>query len=219
MRLSMHVVPIVCILAGIGAAALFGPLSLRERARVRAGNVLFANDSRDAHLTRSIIAAIALLLALATGFLARDFHLPGKEQADIRKRAFAAWFWSGLERDHEVICLAGGLPPALPPLSKSAQGRAAPQFLCNERIYSPRQVQSKPCDLARVSRDRPLACVQYWSHLAPYDPAEFCRWLDAMQQRYDLVASNRYPLLQDNDNDRQPEPADRVEVYEFAPRR
>ena len=40
-----------------------------------------------------------------------------------------------------------------------------------------------------------------------------------MRQRYDLVATSRYPLLQDNDHDRQPEPEDHVEVYEFVPRR
>ncbi len=216
MRLAMHLVPIVSLLTATGAAALLRPLSLRERAGVSAGNLLFANDLHGEALNRPTAVAIALLVTLATVFIARDFYRPGKEQSDIRKRDFAVWFWSGLERGHEVVCLANDLPRALPPLGKSGRGRVAPQFLCNEQIYSPRHVQGKSCDLPHVSCERPLACVHYWSHLAPYDPTEFNRWLTAMQQRYNLIASAGYPLLQDNDNDRQPEPADRVEVYEFA---
>jgi hypothetical protein len=219
MRLSMHVVPIVSLMAGVGAAALLPPLSLRERARVRADNLLFANHWHGKALNRPTAVAIALLVSLATVFTARDFYLPAKEQTDIRKRDFAVWFWSSLERGHEVVSLAGDMPPALPPLGKAGQGRAAPPFLCNEQIYSPRAARGKPCDLAHVSAERPLASVHYWSHLAPYDSAEFRHWLDAMQQRYHLIASSCYPLLQDNDNDRQPEPADRVDVYEFVPKR
>ncbi len=210
MRLSMHVVPIVCILASIGAAALIGPLSLRERARVRVG---------DEPVSRPVLAAITLLVVLAIAIAARDVYMPGKERQDIRKRDFAVWFWNAIERDHEVHCLADGLQLSIPPLSTLGQGRAAPQFLCNERIYLQRRANGKPCDLTRVSRQRPLACVQYWSHLAPYNPSIFQHWLDDMRQHYDLLATSRYPLLQDNDNDRQPEPEDHVEVYEFVPKR
>jgi hypothetical protein len=216
MRLAMHLVPIICLLAGIGTAAVLSPLSFRER--VRETDLAPSDSALREPLPRPITIVLALLMTLATAFLARDFYQPGKEPSDIRKRDFAAWFWSGLERGHEVLCLADDLPAPLPPLSKSGQGRAAPQFLCNEQIYSPRHVHGTSYDLARVSRDRPLACVQYWWHSAPYDPAEFSRWLDTMQMRYSLIATARYPLLQDNDNDRQPEPADRIEVYEFAPK-
>jgi hypothetical protein len=218
MRLSMHVVPIVSILAGIGTAALLSPLSLHERAWERAGDAR-GEDARGDRLSTPMALVVGVLFLLATAIAARDFYQPGKEQQEIRKRDFAAWFWNSVERDHEVACLADGIPSGLPPLSTLGQGRAAPQFLCNERIYSPRCANGKSCDLSRVSRERPLACVQYWSHLAQCDPAFFSNWLDSMRQRYDLIATSRYPLLQDNDNDRQPEPEDHVEVYEFAPRR
>ena len=89
-----------------------------------------------------IVIVFTLLLTLATAYLARDFYLPAKEQSDIRKRDFAVWFWSGLSAGHEVVCLADDLPLALPPLGKSGQGRAAPQFLCNESIYSPRAARA-----------------------------------------------------------------------------
>jgi hypothetical protein len=209
MRLAMHLVPIVCILSGIGAAAILRPLSLRERVRVRAGGML----------AWPVVTVIVLLLTLAVAAIVRDFYLPGKNRHDIRNRDFAAWFWSGMEREHEVLCTDEELPPTLPPLAVAGRGHAMPQFLCNQRIYSPRHVQNKPCDMDRVSKERPLVCVQYWSHLSPYDPAVLVRWLDAMRERYELVSSARLPLLQDDDNDRRPEPADCVEVYEFVPRR
>jgi hypothetical protein len=210
MRLSMHVVPIISILAGIGAAALLGSLNLWQRPSVRVDG-----DS----LTRPVAFAAALLFVLAFVIAARDVYQPGKEQHDIRNRDFGAWFWKSMERDHEVVCLADGLPRELPPLSTLGQGRAAPQFLCNERINSPRCAKSKSCDLSSVSRERPLACVHYWSHIAPCNPTIFDHWLNSMRQRYDLVATTRHPILQDNDNDRRPEPEDHVEVYEFVPRR
>jgi hypothetical protein len=213
MRLAMHLVPIVCILAGLGAAEVLRLVRWTCKSVGSSVDGLGGPSYR-----RSTTIVLVCLFTLAIVFTARDFYLPGKEQSDIRKRDFAAWLWSGLERGHEVVCLGEELPPPLPSLGKSAHGRAAPQFLCNEQIYSPRHIHGEPCDLSLVSREHPLACVQYWSHLAPYDPAELDRWLAAMQTRYDLIASDRYPLLQDNDNDRQPEPADRVEVYEFVPK-
>jgi len=194
------------------------PLARREKVTLRTVDAPASVDPSEA-LSRPVAIAIGLLLTLAAASTLRDFYLPGKELTEIRKRDFAAWFWSGMERGHEVLCLAESLPPTLPSLSKAGQGSAAPDFLCHQRIYSPQHIEGKACDLDQVSNERPLACVQYWSHLAPYDPAAFARWLDAMQQSYTLIASARYPLLQDEDNDRQPEPADRVEVYEFVPRR
>ena len=98
------------------------------------------------------------------------------------------------------------------------QNCVSPQFLCNQRIYSPSRACGRGFDVSRVSRQRPLACVQYWSHLTPYDQVAFAGWLGEMKRRYDLVSSRHYPLLQDNDYDRTPEPSDRVEVYEFVPR-
>lgn len=213
MRLAMHLVPIVCILAGLGAAEVLRLVGWTSESVGQKMDGLGGPS-----YGRGTAIVLALLLTLAVAFAARDFYLPGKEQSDIRKRDFAAWFFSGLERGHEVACLAEDLPPGLPSLGKSGQGHAAPQFLCNQQIYSPRHIQGKPCNLDLVSVARPLACVQYWSHLAPRDPAQLDRWLAAMRTHYDLIASTRYPLLQDNDNDRQPEPADRVEVYQFVPK-
>ncbi len=123
-----------------------------------------------------------------------------------------------MERDHEVLSVSGDLRRNFPPPGASWQNCVSPQFLCNQRIYSPRLSHGRPWNPERVSRRRPLACVQYWSHMTPYDEAAFDHWLGEMQQKYELVATQYLPMLQDNDYDRVPEPPDRVEVYEFVPR-
>jgi hypothetical protein len=123
-----------------------------------------------------------------------------------------------MEREHEVVSVNADLKLLFTPPGDTWENCVSPQFLCNERIYSLRQNSGQPFDYGRVSRDRPLACVQYWSHLSPYDQPAFDRWLDKMKQDYDLISSERYPMLQDNDDDRMHEPADRLEVYQFVPK-
>ncbi len=233
MRLAMHLSPLVTILAAIGATAILkwlGRSHLPSGAgTLRAGrNAVSSPHIPTSHARlRTIVppgrrnllgAAIVLLLALAVVSTARDFYSPGKEQQEIRKRDFAAWFWGSMEREHEVVCVYSDLKQTFPPPHCTWQNCVSPLFLCNERIYSPRLARGRNCDFSRVSRQRPLAVVQYWTHIAPYDQAAFDRWLDLQKQHYDLIATQRYPMLQDNDGDRAPEPPDRVEVYEFVPK-
>jgi len=215
MRLAMYLTPLVCILAAIGATTICKWLS---RNRSTSEPPQPAENFRSELRTWPVATAIVLLMMLAVLSTARDFYLPGKQQEEIRKRDFAAWFWGSMEREHEVVCISTDLKQIFPPPGTSWQRCVSSQFLCNERIYSPRHARGQIHDLNRVSRQRPLACVQYWSSLAPYDQAAFSRWLDEMKQHYDLIATQRLPMLQDNDNDRIHEPPDHVEVYEFVPR-
>ena len=216
MRLAMHLAPLVCILAGIGVATVFQWLG-RNRSTARSSRP--REDFPGEPPTWPVAAAITVLLMLVAASMARDFYSPGKEQQEIRKRDFAVWFWASMERDHEVVSISADLKRVFPPPGASWQQCVSAQFLCNQRIYSPRLARGQGFDLSRVSPRRPLSCVQYWSHLTPYDQAAFDRWLDEMKQRYDLIATQCYPMLQDNDDDRIPEPPDRVEVYEFVPKR
>ena len=214
MRLTLHVVPLVCLLAGIGAAVIFRWLG-RNRSAPQPRPV---EKRRNETLTRPATAALIALLMLAVLSTARDFVLPGKEQQDIRKRDFARWFWGSMERNHEVVSISADLKRTFPPAGATWQNCISPQLVCNEWIYSPRRARGQGYDLDRVSHQRPLVCLQYWSHLTPYDQAAFAGWLDEMQQRYKLISTQRYPILQDNDYSRAPEPADRIDVYEFVPR-
>ncbi|MGO9111765.1 MAG: glycosyltransferase family 39 protein [Thermoguttaceae bacterium] len=215
MRLAMHLAPLVCILAAIGATAVLKWLSRNRSAH---GPLQPAETDGSEPLTWPVATAIAALLMLAVLSTARDFCHPGKEQQEIRKRDFAVWFWGSMEREHEVVCVSSDLKRTFPPPGDPWENCVSPQFLCNQRIYSPQRSRGQGHDFSRVSRQRPLACVQYWSHFTPYDQAAFDRWLDEMKQCYDLIAMQCYPMLQDNDYDRVPEPPDRVEVYEFVPR-
>ena len=240
MRLTLHVVPLVCLLAGIGAAAISQWLG-RKRAS-RFGQGCLGHNERSERcpsrpklglrklshqpprevllrpsetLTRPATAALVALLMLAVLSTARDFVLPGKEQQDIRKRDFARWFWGSMERDHEVVSISADLKRTFPPPGATWQNCVSPQLVCNEWIYSPRRARGQGYDLERVSRQRPLVCLQYWSHLTPYDQAAFAGWLDEMRQRYELISTQYYPILQDNDYSRAPEPPDRINVYEL----
>jgi len=215
MRLAMYMVPMICILAGIGANTILHWLS-RSRSTVRPAPP--AEQCPSETLTWPAITVVVLLLALAALSTARDFLIPGKEQQEIRKRDFAAWFWSSMERDHEVVAIDTDLKRVFTPPGAFWENCVSPQFVCNQRIYSPRRASGQSDNLGRVSRQRPLACVQYWSHLTPYDQAAFDRWLGEMKERFELTATQHYTLLQDNDNDRAPEPPDRVDVFEFVPR-
>ena len=222
MRLAMHLVPLVSILAAIGAAAVLkrlspknSPLPPGEGLGVRA--TMSPLPPGEGLGVRAVVA-IAGLLMLAVLSTARDFCLPGKEQQEIRRRDFSAWFWPSMERDHEVLCLYSDLKQVFASPNVCWENCISPQLLCNERIYSPRRNRGQSYDLSRVSRRHPLACVQFWTHLTPYDQAAFGRWLDGMKERYDLIATQYYPILTDNDDDRVQEPPDRIEVYEFVPK-
>jgi len=215
MRLALYLVPMISILAGIGVNTICRWLG-RNRSAPQPARP--AQQYHGERLTRPAATAVIALLVLAALTIARDFVLPGKERQEIRKRDFAAWFWSSMERDHEVVAIGTDLKRIFPPPGVNWENCVSPQFMCNQRIYSPRQASGRSHDLDRVSRQRPLACVQYWSHAAPYDQAAFDCWLGEMRQRYDLTATQHYTLLQDNDEDRVPEPPDRVDVYELVPR-
>ena len=109
MRLAMHPVPLVSILAGIGAAAVFKWLSRTVIAAFPGRRAGTKRIPPGEPLTWPAAAAIAVLLMLAVLSVARDFRLPGKEQQEIRKRDFAVWFWGSMERDHEVVSVSSDL--------------------------------------------------------------------------------------------------------------
>ena len=111
MRLSLHLMPILCILAGLGAAEVLKRLGRNRGDGLviwTSGSVRSSGDGLGgpsyergvlvAPLSRLTAIVLVCLFTLAAVFAARDFYLPGKEPSDIRKRDFAAWFWSGLKR-------------------------------------------------------------------------------------------------------------------------
>lgn len=201
MRMAMHLMPLVCLLAGFGVATLLRRLAARSAARPTPRGKLIG--SRPAN-----VAAIALMI-LGTMFLARDCWLPCKDVQNLWLRDFSRWFWPSMGRDYELVCVEADL---------GEKFSVSPFYRCYQRIYSPRHAHGEPAHLERVSKTRPLACVQYWSHFEPYDAAAFGQWLDKMKRDYELVACQHYPVRSDADGDAVPEPPDRIEVYQFVPK-
>ncbi len=148
-------------------------------------------------------------MVLGTMFLVRDCWLPCKDVQNLWLRDFSRWFWPSIGRDCELVCVEADL---------GEKFSVSPFYRCYQRIYSPRHARGEPAHLERVSKTRPLACVQYWSHFEPYDAAAFGEWLDKMKRNYDLIACQQYPVRTDVDGDAVPEPPDRVEVYQFVPK-
>lgn len=205
-RLAMHLTPLVCLMAGFGAAVLLG----RRRA-TRPG---------DRATAWPVLAVFAILGLISAGSIVRDLRFPARDVEELQNRGFANWFWGALARDRELVCVKTDFGKAFPPAGTPWQCCVSASYLCNQRIYSPRHARGEPPRLDRVSRCRPLACVQYWQHETPYDQAAFAAWLEELKVRYDLelVSTERYPLLADNEGPDAPG-SDRVEVYELVPRK
>jgi hypothetical protein len=146
-RLGQYLAPSICLLAGIGAAALVARIPGRRQ--------------RHAVLR----AAVVLLIALGLVPLGREIGHPYRMEQDRLARNFARWFWPAQAREAELVCLcwdfgvvnpkAGNLWPAL--------------YLCNQRIYSPPRQRGERPQWERISLARPLRCV-VTPGVAPDDP-------------------------------------------------
>ena len=171
-RVSQHLVPAICLLAGLGAARL-SSLAKREasRRRAQAGVLVF-------------LAVFGLLLAPAA------ILRPYRDRPDSVGRDFARWFWDTKSRDAELVAAWEdlGLDFARPP-DRWAPGGAG--YRVNQRIYSRRLRRGDAADLARVSADHPLRVVFLGSALSGRQEA-FAGWLDDMERRYELAGRERH---------------------------
>ena len=198
-KFGMYAAPAICLLAGLGAAAL---TSAARRARTALG------------WQRGLLAALALV---AVGSIVRDVAMPYKTTSDQRARDFARWFWFNAEREGEAVCLKSDWNIDFSPAAWSELTWAA-TYRCNRAIYSPRQARGDPPRLEEVSGQWPLRCVEFRSGQQPYDEAARQRWLQQMCERYDLAAHDSFPLLEYGKFDRVLATVDHLEVYKFVPK-
>ncbi|MGE0609584.1 MAG: hypothetical protein AB7O62_21010 [Pirellulales bacterium] len=198
-KFGMFAAPGICLLAGLGAAAL----------------VSAAKQPRTAlHWQRGLLVALSLV---AIGSIARDVAMPYKTTSDQRARDFARWFWLNAEREGEAVCLKSDWDVDFSPATWSELTWAA-MYRCNRAIYSPRQASGHPPQLDQVTDQWPLRCVEYRSGQQPYDEAARQDWLRQMQEQYDLAAHDSYPLLEYGKFDRILTTIDHLEVYKFVPK-
>ena len=134
-----------------------------------------------------------------------------KDVQNVWMRDFARWFWTGMGRDCELVCIETDLGEKFP---------AAPSYLCNQRICFATARAGRAAAAWSKSHSLGHWCASSTGgDCIPYDPAAFGHWLQEMQQNYDLVDSQQYPQRNDADGDVGGELPDRVEVYRFLPKR
>ncbi len=196
-RLAMHLGPVICLLAGLGATGCLSWAAVR-RPRGRG----------------PVVVLLTLLALLPAGSAVRDLLWPQKSTNDRRARDFARWFWVARAFDGEVVCVKTDL-------GRNFQGPGALEgeeaiYLCNQRIYSPRHARGEPPAWDRLSASRPLRCVRFTVTGGPSDDAAFQRWLADMETRYRLVSRQPYPFPVFHG--RHDPKVNYLEVFEFIPR-
>jgi hypothetical protein len=217
-KFSMQLAPFICILAGLGAARLLALLA-----------------SRPVHLRRGIAVVIILLSCVAVGSMLRDIIYPYKAVSDLRARSFAQWYWPTAEFSGEVVDAQTDLrllakldsaAPA-PPLSFGVTDICPDlcrdlnwgiQYLCDQRIYSPRHQKGLPPRYDLVSRDWPLRVVVYRVAKFPFDQQRLDAWLAEMQSRYELAGRETYPVPRYDKRERHVITVDEITIFTFVPK-
>ena len=136
-RIMQYLAPGICLLAGLGLAALI--------VRVR-------NPRRRPCLLLAGLIALALIGVVP---LAIDANHPHRTAHADRARRFAREFWPKVCEDGEPVCLRWDL--GLGDWNSTNLNVAV--YLCNQRIYSPLRRQDHTAHWNNVSEKRPLRCV------------------------------------------------------------
>lgn len=182
-RLMMHLAPMACLLAGLGAARLI-IWRLPKTGRLIG--------------SWTVYAFVALFLLIGSGSIVRDFAKPYKYHDMLNERAFARWFWYNQAYDAELVCIYTDRESLDAPDQEVNSDWAV--YLCNQALYSQRHHRKEPPDLSRVSADHPLRCVHYdpgqrlIGAAGPRHPKKQAvgEWFDRLKTRYRLVHRQVY---------------------------
>lgn len=199
-KFSHYLAPIICLLAGIGSASLLGWLTRERRSA-----------------TRMLAPTIAVVSLVALGTIARDVVCPWKTKTTMRARSFASWFWYNTQFEGEVVCLQTDLHENFAPQGFSELSWSA-LYVCNQAIYSPRHQRGAPVDWDRVTRERPVRCVNFRPGGFEFDNQQFTHWLSEMQTRYDLVGRESFPFPCYGKSEKDLRAVDYVDIYQFVPK-
>ena len=115
-RFFLYLGPVICMLVGLGAAAILS--------RFR---------SRRWSTPAPVMVTLALLVVIAVGTSVRDFFKPYKDKCFLRDRDFARWFWPEKSFHAELVCLQNDLHQRF--YSPAEGDDLASIFFCNQRIY------------------------------------------------------------------------------------
>ena len=195
-RTMIFAAPSVCLISGLGLAALLARLPR-------------ACDHR-----RAFTSAVVGLWLAGLVVLALNAAWPYKSVADRNSRDFARWFWTEEARGADLACVKTDLGTGFNRrnwlLFRSAL------YLCNQKICSPRHRDGDPVNRAPASADRPLRCVLY-NESPETDPA--CAfWLRAMSGRYDVSRRATFVVNDPTRADDGTDDGDCYTVIDFVPR-
>jgi hypothetical protein len=192
----MYCGPAVCLLGGWGAAAWNAAVAKSHPGLARA----------------AAAATIGALALVAGSSIARDIARPYKTLSDDRARAFAKWFWFNAEAEGSVELVEGHDGRAFSPEARTELSWTA-MFLCNRAIYASEATAELPPD-----GSRPARCVVYRDPRFAFDRAARDAWLEDMQRRNELVATETFPFARFGKNERDLVTVDYLDIYTFRPR-
>ncbi len=209
-RVMLYMAPILCLLTGLGGAAILAMMNNRRRPGVPG-----ARGVPGAPAGVPAVVALALLAVIGCVASVRDFLKPYKETCWQRNRDFARWFWTDKAQGAELLCVSTDCRQ--PASSVPGDDELASVYFCNQRIYSRRHAHCLPPQLGRISKDHPLRCARFRPNIATaQDEARFQEWLRSMEAKYRLVAREKYPLTFFV-HEKELQYVDQVELYEFVP--
>ena len=197
-RVALYLMPLICLLAGIGLAAAIGWFARRRPQR--------------ATWLWAILLATA---AIPVGSAVRDVVQPGRTASDIRARDFARWFWYEQAQQAEVVCLKSDWKLDMVPYAFQYWYSAL--YWCNQWIYLPQRGRGEPPHLERVTAQWPLRCVLYHTRRHPPEPKALAGWLGSMAGRWKLVDRRPYYVTHEERHG-QVIDVSTIEVFEFVPK-
>ena len=133
-RVTQHLAPMICLLAGLGIAPMLARL-------------------KDPAQWRAAVSTLAALLAIfGGGMMVHDVVRPYKQPYDEQMRDFARYLWRERASDAHLACMSRDLHLDFASAALRGSGAAQAQYLCNQAIYSPRRRNGEAWpDLTMVS--------------------------------------------------------------------
>lgn len=191
-RTMQYTAPIICLMAGLGAAVLL------ERVK---------RDATRRHLTAAAICGLAVL-----GFVSavRDVARPYKTRYDLASRTIVRQLIATTPPETQLVCVYRDLGRDLAPGCFEWEHSA--RYQCNLAIYGParsRPAPAKPFTLENA----PLRCVVYSVPHFQVEPARREVWLDEMERDHRLVGHGKLDVHADS-----PTHHEWYEIYAFQPR-
>jgi hypothetical protein len=194
-RTMQFVAPTICLFAGLGAT------------------IALASVRGTVHRRRAVLGFVLVLGAYGAIRLGHDAYHPYKLAWDVTHRGFARWFWDEKSRNAELVCLKTDFGVEFDP--RHWNEAATDNYLCYQKIFSPRHHRGAPPRLDLVSAAHPLRLVFF--NEFPIARPSFQPWLADALKSYDLRTTEFYPISGRDDPKRKIWDACYI-VYEFVPK-